>query len=338
MNRVFLLLWLFTGNLYAQNNELNLKIDKILSDTSDTRFNGIVVIKGGKETLYSKVVGFSNLETKENLKEDDRFVIGSISKHFAGALVLQEIDAGRLDPQAPIRKYLPDLTQKWADTVTAHHLITHLNGIRSLDKPTAFPVGSRYEYSQIGFELLSRIVEKTSGRNFVDLSSDLFLKVGLKNTSHPLKDSSKVNGYTENENGILAYETQSLRNYVAAGAFISNAEDLLKWNKIFYSGKLFSEKAMKLLTPQHSLAIRNHPLFGETKYGYGITVDTKDGILQYGQTGFAPGFVSMNFYFPEKDLSLVILSNVVWDENNLNISFKYHMAIWNEVRKYISSQ
>jgi D-alanyl-D-alanine carboxypeptidase len=336
MNKILFFLFFVSNTIFAQS--LNSEIDEILRSSSSKSFNGIVIIQKGDNVIYKKIQGFSDLEKKIKLKADDRFVVGSISKQFAGAIVLQEIDAGRLDPQLAIKNYLPELTQKWADTVTAHHLITHLHGIRSLDAPTVFPVGTRYEYSQIGFELLSKIVEKTSGKSFAALSQELFEKCGLKNTSHPNLDSSRVKSYTESESGKLQPELTSLRNYVAAGAFISTAEDLLKWNKIFFSGELFTKESMQLLLTQHPVAIRNHPLFGETKYGYGITVDYKDGIVQYGQTGFAPGFVSMNFYYPAKDLSLVILSNVVWDENDLNIAFKYHMEIWNKVRKYVSAQ
>ncbi|MBK8627637.1 MAG: hypothetical protein IPN86_19345 [Saprospiraceae bacterium] len=52
---------------------------------------------------------------------------------------------------------------------------------------------------------------------------------------------------------------------------------------------------MEILKTKQKGAVRNHPIFGNTAYGYGITIDTKEDIIQYGQTGFAPGFVSMNF-------------------------------------------
>lgn len=326
----FLLIFLLCFNtVFAQKAVLKKEINKILSSKPAQPFNGVVVIKKGNKTLYKKVLGFSE---NGKLQFDDRFVIGSISKQFTGALLLQEIDAGRLNPQIPIRNYLPDLPQKWADTVTVHHLITHLHGIRKLDEPTIFPVGTQYEYSQIGFELIGNILEKTSGKTFANLSAEWFRKCGLESTSHPSIDSSKVNAYTLDKNGVLELETASLRHYVPAGAFISNAEDLLKWNKMLYSGELFSKESMKLLTTKHPVAVRNHPFFGITEYGYGITVDTKDGILQYGQTGFTPGFASMSFYYPDKDVSLVILSNVVWNDDDLSEAFYYHMKIWKTLR------
>jgi len=74
-------------------------------------------------------------------------------------------------------------------------------------------------------------------------------------------------------------------------------------------------------------AIRQHPLFGPLCYGYGITISDKDSLLQVGQTGFAPGFVSMNYYFPQSKTSIIILENIAYGPNDLRTSFYYHTTI-----------
>ena len=56
----------------------------------------------------------------------------------------------------------------------------------------------------------------------------------------------------------------------------------------FYGGKLLNEEAMSTLTSIQKGAVRDHPIFGKTEYGYGITITTTNGVVQYGQTGFAP--------------------------------------------------
>lgn len=214
-----------------------------------------------------------------------------------------------------------------------------MHGIRKLDQPTVFAVGSKYEYSQIGFKLLEMVMEKTSGKSFKELSTELFAECGLTITFHPdeKRNIEIVTSFT-GDGGTLEVEKSSLMHYPSAGAFISTAQDLVKWNKLFYSGKLFSPTSFKTLITKQDGAVRQHPLFQDTYYGYGITVDNKDNIVQYGQTGFAPGFVSLNFYYPEKDLSIVILSNVVWDENNIQNAFTYHMSIWKKVRENIKKK
>ncbi len=122
---------------------------------------------------------------------------------------------------------------------------------------------------------------------------------------------------------------------LAVGSFLSTAEDLTIWNKKFYSGKLLKRRTLKMVKTKQNGAVRNHPIFGVTDYGYGITVDTKENILQLGQTGFAPGFVSMNFYFPKTKTSVIVLENVAYDTDDLKKTFYYHKEILKIIRNEI---
>ena len=136
----------------------------------------------------------------------------------------------------------------------------------------------------------------------------------------------------------IEFETKTFQNYVAAGSFISTVNDLKIWNSLFYNGKLLKSKTMKLLETKQKGAVRDHPIFGITEYGYGITIDTKENILQFGQTGFSPGFISMNFYFPKTQTSVIVLENVAYETDDLKKTFFYHTEILkvirNEIKKY----
>ncbi len=324
---------------FGQQNNIEKQIDSLIEVKTTRPFNGIILIAKKGKINYSKLYGYSDLDKKEPLKLNDQFVIGSISKQFTAVLVLREFDKGNIDLFAPIHKYLPDLTQSWADTVTVHNLLIHTHGISQLDKPTTFKVGTQYSYSQIGYYLLAKIVEKTAGKSFEELSENLFEECGMKNTLHP--DSKKyrnlVKGYSEIESGKIEFETTTFQNYVAAGSFISTASDLITWNELLYNGKLLKTKTMNLLKTKQKGAVRNHPIFGITEYGYGITIDTKENILQYGQTGFAPGFVSMNFYFPKTKSSIIVLENVAYQTDDLRKTFYYHTEILKIIRNDIKN-
>ena len=324
---------------FGQQNIINEQIDSLISTKTTKPFNGVILISQKGKTKYSKIFGYSDIDKKESLKLNDQFVIGSISKQFTAVLVLREFDKGNIDLFVPIRQYLPELTQSWADTVTIHHLLTHLHGITQLDKPTTFKVGIQYSYSQIGYDLLSKIIERTSGKSFAELSKNLFEECGMKNTFHPdIKGyNNLVIGYTENDNDKIEFETETFQNYVAAGSFISTAEDLNIWNKYFYSGKLLKRKTMKMVETKQNGAVRNHPIFGITEYGYGITVDSKENILQFGQTGFAPGFISMNFYFPKTKTSVIVLENIAFETDDLKKTFYYHTEILKIIRNKIKN-
>ncbi|WP_181956156.1 serine hydrolase domain-containing protein [Dyadobacter frigoris] len=311
------------------------RIDSLISSSSKKPFNGIVLISKNGFTKYAKVKGFSDIGKKKPLKFDDQFVIGSVSKQFTAVLLLKEYEKCRVQLNVPIHNYLPELTQSWADSVTVDQLLTHMNGISSLDKPLDFKPGTKYSYSQIGYDLLARIIEKTSGKSFASLSAALFKECKMYNTFHPdvKRYHNLVSGYTEEKNKKLTVENRTFENYVAAGSFISTAHDLLLWNNCLHEGKLLSQKTYRLMISKKPEAIRNHPIFGRVEYGYGITHDTKDGILQLGQTGFTPGFISMDFYFPKTKTSIIVLDNVVYDQNDLQKAFSYHSQMLEILRE-----
>lgn len=331
---LFLFLLHTTFHSFRQQRSVGDKIDSLLSAETINPFNGVILIAEPGQATYTRVQGYSDLENKVSLKLHDQFVIGSISKQFTAVLVLQEYDKGNVDLFIPIRHYLPALTQEWADTVTVHHLLTHTHGITQLDKPTTFAVGTRYAYSQIGYDLLAQIVEKTSGASFATLSQRLFETCGMNKTFHPdiKKYGYLVKGFTETEDGHMSYESESFENYAAAGSFISTASDLNVWNDKFYSGQLLKAQTMDILITKQKGAVRNHPIFGIIEYGYGITIDSKEEITQYGQTGFAPGFVSMNFFFPETKTSVIVLENIAYDTHDFKRTYGIHTAILKMVR------
>jgi D-alanyl-D-alanine carboxypeptidase len=327
--------WL-CGNTQKLSN-ISQRIDSVLAAPSNNPFNGIVYIAQDNKVLYKKMLGYANIEDKTVLQENNEFVIGSISKQFTAMLVLQAYDKKRIDLYIPIKKYLQNLTQPWADTVTIHHLLTHTHGIEHIDKPALFAVGTQYAYSQIGFQLIADILEVVYQKPFATLAQNLFARCNMLQTFHPNVKQYKqlVKGYTKNDSGTIIQELKSLQNYPAAGAFISTVADLHRWNSLVFNGALIHGKTYRRFTTQHINAVRQHPLFGLTKYGYGITVTYTDGIIQFGQTGYAPGFVSLSFYYPKHKISVIVLSNVVYNENDINENFTYHLAIYNLVRGWL---
>jgi D-alanyl-D-alanine carboxypeptidase len=326
--------FILNGKCQILQSDLFVQIDSLLEAPSAKPFNGKVLIAIEDSIIYKQTIGFSDIHQKIPFQTESQFVIGSISKQFTAVLALIEFEEMRLDLYKPIKFYLPEMNQSWADSVNTHHLLTHTHGIQNLDEPLAFEPGSKYQYSQIGYEFLGKILEQTSGKPFEKLSQELFDFCDMKNSSHPTMENYQdlVTAHVENDSGQIVFEPDYLKSYVAAGGFISTPEDLLLWNNQFYEGNLLKPKVMKLLTAKKTGAVRDHPLFGITDYGYGITVDTKENILQYGQTGLSPGFVSMNFYFPDTKLSVIATMNIQYSPDDLVETFDYLVKILNLVR------
>ena len=312
-----------------KENILAQKIDSILQ--TGKPFNGIILITKNGNTEYEKVSGYADLESKKPLELNSQFVIGSISKQIAAVLVLQEFEKGTIHLNDTISKYLLDIKMPWADSITVHHLLTHTHGIEVLDKPLKFKPGSQFAYSQLGFQLLADILEKVKEKSFIEISTNLFAKCEMTNTFHPKnkKYDSLVKGYVEND-GNLEYTTESLVNYVPAGCFISTVNDLAKWNTLLYNGKLLSDSTYKLMSTRY--ATRQHPIFDEVEYGYGLLFNKGESKIKIGAFGYASGFVSSNYYFPETKTSVIILSNIARDLDDFKKSFYYQTTITDLVK------
>lgn len=251
---------------------------------------------------------------------------------------MQEVEKGNIRLDNHISAYLPDLSQEWKDTVTVHQLLTHTHGIVSIDEPLKFVAGTNFAYSQIGYQLLANILERINSDSFANITSRLFKKCGMNNTSHPIlhNGSHLVKCYTEDKPGDIQEQCPD-SVYVPAGGFISTADDLLLWNKNLFQKDLLKKETLEIMVSPYKNATRNHPIFGLTLYGYGITIDSTNDLLQLGQTGYLPYFVSMNYYFPEFKTSVIVLENISYG-NNLKDTFFHHTQILNVVRDYLKNK
>ena len=287
----------------------------------------MILLTRDSTVIYSKSKGYSDIEQKTPMSDKSQFVIGSISKQITAVLVLREYEKGTLQLNDKINQYLADISQSWPEQVTIHQLLTHTHGIVALDKPLEFTPGSQFHYSQLGFELLAQILAKVSGKSFKTLSTEIFEQYDLHNTFHPSNKNYNqlVKGYEENENGILEFTTESLYNYVAAGSFISDAQDLSKWNHLLYSGKLLNNKTLELMKTRY--ATRIHPIFDTVEYGYGLLFKKGEENIQIGALGYAPGFVSACYSHPQTNLNLVILGNTAHELDDFRMTFKVHTEI-----------
>ena len=309
--------------------ELTSKIDSIVNGS---KFNGVVLVSKNSIDIYNKSFGYSDLENKTQMHPNYQFVIGSISKQITAVLLLLEYEKGNVKLDDKINKYLKEIKQPWSEKVTIHHLLSHTHGISYLDKPLEFEQGTQFKYSNLGYELLGEILQKISGKTFENLSTEFFLKIGLNNTFHPNNKKYKhlVKGYEENENGILVFTNNSLENYVPAGSFISNVEDLKKWNQLLYSDQLVSKKTLQLMATKYGTRI--HPIFERVEYGYGLLFKDGEENIQIGALGYAPGFVSACYYYPKTNMNLIILENTAYNLDDFKQTFKVHTVIMNLIK------
>lgn len=324
----FILTVLFTNcKIFAQQkDDFTAKIDSLIKTTNPRPFNGVILITQKGKTKYSKAFGYSNLEKKTPLTTKDNFIIMSNSKQITAVLILKEVEKGKIDLQSPVRKYLPNLQQTWADTVTVHQLLNFSAGITDIDSPLLFKPGTDFKYGNTTYVMLGKIIENITGRKYIDVANELFKDLKMKNTFcfEQGKVQNRVQGY-RNANNIFTVEENPIDNneMVPAAGIISNQKDLNIWDMKLHNGKILKPETYKLMTAYTITA--QHNAFGKEKigYGYGIRISDKTPVKYLGHTGGGSGFVTFKIYFPETGVDVIVLEN----QSNENIDLFYEFEI-----------
>ncbi|MED5595381.1 serine hydrolase domain-containing protein [Janthinobacterium sp. P210006] len=304
------------------------RIDRLIKETSPRSFNGVILVTKNGKTQYSKAFGYADFENKIPLKPDDNFRIMSNSKQVTAVLVLREVEKGKIDLHSPVRRYLPDLPQAWADTVTVHQLLNFSSGITEIDKPLSFKPGTDFLYGVTTYTMLGSIFEKTSGKTYIEAANDLFNELGMKNSFcyEENKENKVINGYVNSKNTYTLKEHPVQGEYwvgfIPAGGIVSNARDLNIWDEKLHKGRILSPKTYKLMTSYDISS--QHVAFGDEKkgYGYGVYVSDTTPVKYIGHSGKGLGFASIKVYFPEKDVDVVVLENQYSEDSGLHYYFE----------------
>lgn len=328
MTRTFkcfcLLLFLSFVNSFAQDRYI-FEIDSLISLKSPRNFNGVILVAKKGKVQYSRAYGIRDIYNPAPLQISDPFEIMSNTKQITAVLVLKEAEKGKIDLQAPIGRYLDDLTQPWVNSVTVHQLLNHTHGITDFSKPLEFKPGSDFKYGNLSNILLGKIVEKVSGQSYKSAAENLFLKLGMKDTFFYSKDGSRkpVTGHMADRNVFSAVEESFITDEnLPADGVVTTAKDLSVWNSALHKGKLLTPEMYRLMmTPS---AMSQHDVFGKEKtgYGYNIRIAKEQGISYFGHTGLGDGFASLNIYFPKSDVSLIILENQMNENSDLYYYFE----------------
>ncbi len=330
---LILSIFFITSNNYGQQkDDYTAKIDSLVQTISPRKFNGVILITQKGKTKYSKAFGYSNFEKKTPLTLKDNFRIQSNSKQITAVLILKEVEKGNINLNKPIKTYLTDLKQQWADTVTVHQLLNMSAGIVGLDKPLAFKPGTGFHYSNPAYGLLGRLIEKSTGKKFIEVANNLFKELGMDNTycfEINKSNSNLINGYWLTKDSIdlvdfktLNFTDESWSNFVPAGGIISNAIDLNTWDTKLHNGKILQKESYVAMV--NSTIIDSDFTFSETKsnYGYGVNINENEPIKYIGHSGRGIGFVSLKFYIPAKKLDVIILENIYHRDNNIVYYFE----------------
>ncbi len=290
----------------------------------------IAVAKGTK-ILHARGYGYANLELNVPASPLTVYRIGSVTKQFTAASILQLMEAGKLKLDNDMRTYLPEFSTD-GRVVTIHQLLNHTSGIKSIteipeamsprcldvsqdqvfhwisSRPFDFDPGENFHYNNSGIWLLGVILEKLSGQSYPDyIQGHIFSPANMKDSyydSFSRVIPHRASGYVY-ENGVYANgEPNSPTRPYAAGALLSTVLDLVKWENALFSGKIINRDSLKLMTSSSKLN-NGQPV----PYGLGLNVGEFEGYRKIFHAGGQVGFTAFLAHYPEQDLTVAILTN-----------------------------
>lgn len=309
----------FKKNLYKN------KIDSVFAKYD---FNGSIAVFQDSVLLTGKNNGFEDLNTKTKISDQTIFAIGSVSKQFTAVLILQLAESRKLKLDDKVSQYLSDFQNKDYEKITVQQLLNHTSGISDSGNGLLFKSGSGFSYSNKGFYFLGKLIEKVSGKNLNENYAELFRKAGMKNTytAENFTGNHFAGAYLGNSKkfqkvGNMPKRLAEKSISISAGGILSTVDNLHLWNQVLYNGKLLNSESLKQF--ENKSADRNHPIFGKMGYGFGIMMSTGKPD-SFFHSGYVKGSPSLNIYYPENKISVIILSNIADEGAGKNAIFKPH--------------
>jgi CubicO group peptidase (beta-lactamase class C family) len=290
-----------------------------------------ILVARGDRVLFRAARGEADIANHVQSRPGAIFRIGSVTKQFTAAGLLLLVEAGRVRLDDPLSRYLPDYPG--GDRITLLQLLNHTAGVRDYtaipgyvesairrDMTTAqmidvfrnerpdFAPGSRWAYSNSGYVLVGAVIEAVTGEPWYSyLERVLFRPLGMRHTGYgndPRFAARQVHGYSYDGDRVVPARLLSMTQPHAAGALVSNVDDLFRWNRALHEGRVLRSVAYRqMITPVGRAADAANP------YGFGLYNDRvrNRAVLRHGGAIF--GFISALSYIPGADISVVILEN-----------------------------
>lgn len=287
---------------------------------------------------YKGAIGLASIEKNQPITTKTIFNIASVSKQLTTFSILLLEQERKLSLDDSIVKFVPSIGAH-AEPVTLKHLIHHTGGLvdymelaeaanikytdtltvkESLEhlkshQITKFPVGTKFEYSNTGYFLLSLVVEKVSGKSLRQFAKErIFDPLHMKDTTivdcYPTTISI-ASGYSRNEQGTYKiYE--SPWEHTGDGAVHTTVEDLVKWGENLTTGTVGGKNLVKRMSEiGPKISSTGDTIIDNEDYAFGLRLVEGFNCRYLEHSGSWAGYRSHFMRFPKEYLSVVVLSN-----------------------------
>jgi CubicO group peptidase (beta-lactamase class C family) len=303
----------------------------------------LMVARGGK-IIRAQGYGLSNVELQVPVKPESIFQSGSVGKQFTATGIMMLVEEGKIGLEDPLTKYFPDAPATWKQ-VTIRELLSHTAGFTDYPKdfdmrkdyteadlikivegiPLAYPPGTNWSYSNLGFLTLGVVIHKVTGQFYGDfLHERIFRPLGMSTTriiSEADIIPNRSAGYRLVKGELKNQEWVSpTLNTTADGALYFSVLDLAKWDAALYSEKLLKKSSLDQMWTVARLT-NGKPNSGH--YGFGWFIENRNGHRVIEHEGAWQGFETEISRYVDDQLTVVVLTNLAEARPN---NFADHVA------------
>jgi CubicO group peptidase (beta-lactamase class C family) len=290
----------------------------------------LLVTRDGK-VVRSEGFGLANVELQVPVKPETIFQSGSVGKQFTATAVMMLVEAGKIGLNDPLTKYFPEAPPSWKN-VTVRELLSHTGGFGDYPKdfnfrkdwtepqllklvesiPLAYPPGTKWEYSNLGYLTLGILIHRVSGEFYGDfLRQRIFQPLGMQATriiSEVDIIPNRAAGYRLLKGELKNQEwVAPAMNTTADGSLYFSIVDLSRWDAALYEGKLLKRSSFDLMwTP---VKLKNGQS-NKAGYGFGWFIEERNGHRCIHHDGSWQGFETAIDRYVDDRLSVVALTNL----------------------------
>jgi CubicO group peptidase (beta-lactamase class C family) len=249
-----------------------------------------------------------------------------VTKQFTAAAILLLEERGKLSLDDVVKKHWPDAPAAW-NSVTVFHLLTHTAGIPNLtalpdfraqrlspspvastvalfkDRPLEFEPGTEMRYSNSGYVVLGFLIERISGQPYARfLRDNVFAPLDMHDTGYDVQGEiieRRASGYVVAPGGFANAPYVDMTIPHGAGGLYSTTEDLLRWTRGLFGGKLLTAASVEKMTTPF-----------KNDYALGVSSIERSGRRAITHGGSIEGFNTNLTFYPADRTTVVVLGNV----------------------------
>ena len=293
-----------------------------------------VIITDDGKTVFAAGQGLADLQARTPITPATVFRIGSITKQFSAAVMLQLVAEGKVSLDDKLSKFYPDYPKPGADATIAQ-LLNHTVGVQSYtgipgwmtdeknteraytteqmialfkDLPARFEPGEQFQYNNSGYVLVGAVIEKVTGKAWHEAVDERIARpLGLTSIRYGTVETSipgMAKGYTQTDGKQVPARKIDMSVPHAAGALIGSVEDLAKWSHALHHGKVVPpELYAKMIAPTLL------PDGKSENYGFGVALSDVRNRKAIRHGGGIFGFSTDALYIPDEDLFVAVFVN-----------------------------